>query len=195
MGEDQRYLIALGSNAPHHRHGAPAAVLRAALGMLEAEGVAVLAASPLIASAPVGPSKRRYANGAALVETSESDEPFTATTIDPPVDEKPWVPDGVGVTAPPRSPPLSSPGSGVVGGVTSGAVGVVTSGRVGVVASGMLGAVASGTLGVVAPPWGFSTTTPCSTSVSVPGSSAPLRVAATVDGLESPPPVAAVATA
>ena len=59
----------------------------------------------------------------------------------------------------------------------------------------MLGVVDSGTLGVVAPPWGFSTTTPCSTSVSVPaGSSAERLAAETVDGLP-PPPVAAVATA
>ena len=78
MGAEHRYLIALGSNAPHHRHGAPAAVLRTAHGMLEAEGVAVLAASPLIASAPVGPSKRRYANGAALVETDLEPEDLLA---------------------------------------------------------------------------------------------------------------------
>ncbi len=63
------YLIALGSNRPHHRHGTPAKVLLAALDRLEEEGLAVKARSPIIQSAPLGPSLRRYANGAALVET------------------------------------------------------------------------------------------------------------------------------
>jgi hypothetical protein len=60
---------------------------------------------------------------------------------------------------------------------------------------GVVGDVTSGTLGVIAPPCGFSTTTPCSTSVSVPRSSADRLAAATV--LELPPPlsVAALATA
>lgn len=65
----QRYLIALGSNMRHHRHGPPEQVLRAALAALAGEGIGVLAASPIVASAPLGPSRRRYANAAALVET------------------------------------------------------------------------------------------------------------------------------
>jgi 2-amino-4-hydroxy-6-hydroxymethyldihydropteridine diphosphokinase len=64
------YLIALGSNVRHARHGAPRAVLRAALVALEEEGLSVVAAAPVIATAPFGPSRRRYANGAALVETA-----------------------------------------------------------------------------------------------------------------------------
>jgi 2-amino-4-hydroxy-6-hydroxymethyldihydropteridine diphosphokinase len=63
------YLIALGSNRRHHRHGAPERVLLAALERLGAEGLAVEARSPLIQSAPIGPSLRRYANGAAVVTT------------------------------------------------------------------------------------------------------------------------------
>ncbi len=71
----QRYLIALGSNQRHHRHGPPEQVLRAALATLAAEAGAVLAAAPLIRSAPIGPSRRRYANGAALIESRlEPDE-------------------------------------------------------------------------------------------------------------------------
>ena len=62
-----RYLIALGSNRRHHRHGAPAAVLQAALAALSDEGIGLEATSPIVASAPLGPSLRRYANGAALV--------------------------------------------------------------------------------------------------------------------------------
>lgn len=70
-----RYLIALGSNVRHHRHGNPEAVLRAALGALKREGVRILQASPVLRSAPLGPSRRRYANGAALVESRlEPDE-------------------------------------------------------------------------------------------------------------------------
>ncbi len=67
MGE--RYLIALGSNQRHARHGAPDRVLGAALAALEGEGIRVVRAGPVISSAPIGPSLRRYANSAAVVET------------------------------------------------------------------------------------------------------------------------------
>lgn len=66
----ERYLIALGSNRRHPRHGAPEQVLRAALVALERAGIAVLALGPVIRSAPIGPSLRRYANSAVTVETS-----------------------------------------------------------------------------------------------------------------------------
>lgn len=66
----QRYLLALGSNVRHARHGRPEQVLAAALAALEAAGIAVVAAAPVVRSDPVGPSLRRYANGAALVETA-----------------------------------------------------------------------------------------------------------------------------
>lgn len=65
----QRYLIALGSNQRHHRHGRPERVLQAALDALGRGGVKVLEAAPVIRSAPLGPSRRRYANGAALIKT------------------------------------------------------------------------------------------------------------------------------
>jgi 2-amino-4-hydroxy-6-hydroxymethyldihydropteridine diphosphokinase len=45
-------------------------VLAAALRRLEAEGVAILDAAPVFPTEPVGPSSRRYANSAALVETT-----------------------------------------------------------------------------------------------------------------------------
>lgn len=64
-----RYLIALGSNRRHARFGPPRRVLAAALERLAAQGVRVIAAAPIIETAPVGPSIRRYANSAALVET------------------------------------------------------------------------------------------------------------------------------
>jgi 2-amino-4-hydroxy-6-hydroxymethyldihydropteridine diphosphokinase len=65
----QRYLIALGSNQRHHRHGRPQQVLRAALAAMAAAGLTVEAAGPILPSAPVGPSLRRYANSAALITT------------------------------------------------------------------------------------------------------------------------------
>ncbi len=68
--QPQRYLIALGSNQRHHRSGAPARVLRDALSELEKRGIAVEAISQIAASAPLGPSRRRYANAAAVVESA-----------------------------------------------------------------------------------------------------------------------------
>ncbi|WP_338467001.1 2-amino-4-hydroxy-6-hydroxymethyldihydropteridine diphosphokinase [Novosphingobium sp. ZN18A2] len=64
------YLVALGANMRHPRFGRPRAVLEAALGALERCGIDVLRASPVIDSAPVGPSLRRYANGVAVVRAA-----------------------------------------------------------------------------------------------------------------------------
>jgi len=69
-----RYAIALGSNRRHGRHGPPARVIAAALAAVKAEDIAVLSASPVLATAPLGPGGRTYANAAALV----------ATDLDPP---------------------------------------------------------------------------------------------------------------
>jgi 2-amino-4-hydroxy-6-hydroxymethyldihydropteridine diphosphokinase len=44
-------------------------VLAAALERLGGEGVRIAAASPVVETDPIGPSLRRYANSAALVET------------------------------------------------------------------------------------------------------------------------------
>ena len=68
----ERYLIALGSNQRHARLGAPERVLAAALRALEQSGIHVVRAGPVIRSAPIGPSLRRYANSAAVVETDLS---------------------------------------------------------------------------------------------------------------------------
>ena len=66
----QRYLIALGSNVRHARHGPPAAVVRAALTALAGVGIKVLRQSRLMQTVPLGPSRRRYANSAAVIETA-----------------------------------------------------------------------------------------------------------------------------
>lgn len=65
----QHYLIALGSNRRHHRIGAPRKVLDAALLALASEDMDIVAISPTIETPPIGPSLRRYANGAAIIAT------------------------------------------------------------------------------------------------------------------------------
>lgn len=64
-----RYLIALGSNQRHGALGSPRQVLKAAFAALDGHGLSLLRASPVVDSAPIGPSHRRYANAAALIET------------------------------------------------------------------------------------------------------------------------------
>ncbi|MEO5939151.1 MAG: 2-amino-4-hydroxy-6-hydroxymethyldihydropteridine diphosphokinase [Sphingomonas sp.] len=61
------YVIALGSNR-RGRHGGPADEVRAALAAIGG----LVAVSPMIATAPVGPSSRRFANAAALIDSDES---------------------------------------------------------------------------------------------------------------------------
>ena len=65
----QRYLIALGSNQRHQRFGTPERVLAAALLALDRTGLTLERAGPVVRSAPLGPSRRRYANSAAMVKT------------------------------------------------------------------------------------------------------------------------------
>lgn len=60
------YVIGLGSNR-RGRHGAPEREVRAALDALGG----LVAASPIIASAPLGPSIRRFANAVALIGSDE----------------------------------------------------------------------------------------------------------------------------
>ena len=62
-----RYIVALGSNMRLSGVGGPRAVLGAAIEAFADDEMDVLAVSPIIASAPVGPSQRRYANAALLI--------------------------------------------------------------------------------------------------------------------------------
>ncbi|BBB08613.1 2-amino-4-hydroxy-6-hydroxymethyldihydropteridine diphosphokinase [Sphingopyxis sp. EG6] len=64
------YAIGLGSNRRHARFGDPRAVLMAALAALESNDIEAVDASPIIASDPIGPSRRRYANAVALVAST-----------------------------------------------------------------------------------------------------------------------------
>jgi 2-amino-4-hydroxy-6-hydroxymethyldihydropteridine diphosphokinase len=70
-----RYLIALGSNQRHARHGSPRQVLQAAVAAL---GGKVEAVSRVIDSAPLGPSRRRYANAAVVLRSKRDPERMLA---------------------------------------------------------------------------------------------------------------------
>ena len=61
------YAIAIGSNRPG-RHGGPVAEVRAAIAALKG----VRAVAPIMTSAALGPSLRRYANTVLLLDTSLS---------------------------------------------------------------------------------------------------------------------------
>jgi 2-amino-4-hydroxy-6-hydroxymethyldihydropteridine diphosphokinase len=61
------YAIAIGSNR-RGRHGGPVAEVRAAIAML----ADVRAVAPIMASAPLGPSLRRYANTVVLLDSDLS---------------------------------------------------------------------------------------------------------------------------
>jgi 2-amino-4-hydroxy-6-hydroxymethyldihydropteridine diphosphokinase len=65
--ESSTYLIALGSNR-HGRHGAPRDEVQAAIAALGT----VQAASPIVETPPVGPSIRRFANAACVIESDET---------------------------------------------------------------------------------------------------------------------------
>jgi 2-amino-4-hydroxy-6-hydroxymethyldihydropteridine diphosphokinase len=51
----------------HPRFGSPRRIIAAALAALDDAGLAVEAASPVLETPPLGPSRRRYANAAAVV--------------------------------------------------------------------------------------------------------------------------------
>jgi 2-amino-4-hydroxy-6-hydroxymethyldihydropteridine diphosphokinase len=59
-------LIGLGSNRCHGCHGRPRDILPAAVKALRKGGLKVRRVAPVIETAPIGPSIRRYANGAIL---------------------------------------------------------------------------------------------------------------------------------
>ncbi len=62
----RRAIVALGSNMRHGRHGAPRRVLEAAIAALSGGGLGIVAVAPVRETAPIGPSRRRFANSAVL---------------------------------------------------------------------------------------------------------------------------------
>jgi len=67
-----RYLIALGSNRRHVRHGGPADVLNAAVEALEKAGMQVKRASAIHQTPALGPAGRDFANAVLLVESDDA---------------------------------------------------------------------------------------------------------------------------
>ncbi len=64
------YAIGLGSNRAG-RHGHPRQEVLAALAELDQRPAHILVRSPLIVTPPLGPSKRRFVNAVAILETDE----------------------------------------------------------------------------------------------------------------------------
>ena len=75
---EQLYLIALGSNQRHVQYGPPERVLAAALLALDRGKLNLKRAAPVLRSAPLGPSRRRYANSAALIKSQLEPESLLA---------------------------------------------------------------------------------------------------------------------
>ncbi len=71
--EPGKYAIALGSNRPHGRHGAPEGVVRSAVEALRSLG-SIEQASRIHRTAALGPAGRSFANAAVIL----------ATDLDPP---------------------------------------------------------------------------------------------------------------
>ena len=63
------YAIALGSNQPRSRSLTPRMLVEQAIEALSRPPFRLLARSPIIETPPIGPSLRRYANAAILIET------------------------------------------------------------------------------------------------------------------------------
>lgn len=64
-----RYALALGSNRALSSHRSPARLIGEAVQLI-AEHASVLAVAPVIATLPMGPSSRTFANSAMVIETA-----------------------------------------------------------------------------------------------------------------------------
>ncbi len=64
------FALGLGSNQPHPTLGCPRRVVAAAMARLDGDAVRSVCESRIIASAPIGPSARTYANAALIVKSA-----------------------------------------------------------------------------------------------------------------------------
>ena len=64
------YVIGIGSNRRHVRHGAPARIVAAAVCAIAAQGLTVVRCSRTRRSPALGPSARDFANAALLVDSA-----------------------------------------------------------------------------------------------------------------------------
>jgi 2-amino-4-hydroxy-6-hydroxymethyldihydropteridine diphosphokinase len=67
-----RYAIAVGSNRARSRDLAPAQLVARAMDQLSLPPFSAVLRSDIITSAPIGPSRRRYANAVIIIETANS---------------------------------------------------------------------------------------------------------------------------
>ncbi len=72
-GPPHLYVIAIGSNRPHGRHGRPSGVVEAAIARLD-QDFGLFDASPIVLNSAHGGAGRDFANAVALVE-SDLDPP------------------------------------------------------------------------------------------------------------------------
>ena len=79
MPETYLYVLALGSNRRHVRHGPPARVLTAAIATLQESGCDIKCIAKTIHTNPIGPSNRSYANSAILVATDKQPQQLLAS--------------------------------------------------------------------------------------------------------------------
>lgn len=68
MHSSYLYAVGVGSNRGHGAHALPADVVGAALRHIHASGCRIHAASAIEATAPMGPSRRTFANCVAIIE-------------------------------------------------------------------------------------------------------------------------------
>lgn len=64
------YVIGIGSNRRHGRHGAPARIVAAAVAAMAAQGLTIVRRSRTHRTPALGPSTRDFANAALLVDSS-----------------------------------------------------------------------------------------------------------------------------
>ncbi|MGK2911214.1 MAG: 2-amino-4-hydroxy-6-hydroxymethyldihydropteridine diphosphokinase [Sphingobium sp.] len=70
------YVVAIGSNKPLAQGLGPVAIVDAAMAAFDSPPISLIARSAILRSAPLGPSRRRYANAVAIVETILSPPAF-----------------------------------------------------------------------------------------------------------------------
>lgn len=65
--QEYLYIIALGSNRRHHKHGRPRDIIFSALEAIEQKHISVYDHSNIIETPAIGPSLRNFANSAAII--------------------------------------------------------------------------------------------------------------------------------
>lgn len=73
------YAIAIGSNRGHGTTRTPDAMVERAVAALTDAGLGIMCRARVMETAPIGPSKRRYANSAVIVQTPLDPEAFLTT--------------------------------------------------------------------------------------------------------------------